>query len=366
MSYNTRKDIYQSIIALRKKPLISYVTSIRPGMSATMAGDSITQIIDQINAIPANEKEIDFLIVSNGGDPITSLRIISLLRERFQKITVLLPYVAYSAATILSLGADKIIMHPFSNLGPVDPQLTVAKMNDNGRQGKIQFSSEDLRNFIDFIKTDVGISDQQYLISAITPLISDVGALPIGSAKRSQQLSLTLSEKMLNTHHKNKNNAKLIAKALNTSYYHHGYAVGRKEAKSIGLDIENPDSVLENLLWKVWKDFDDEMKCSKPYEVVNEIMSDPKANELINKVPVVDIPANTPPDMANQIFLQKIKAVTVTMRSSFKQKNIIAAIESISHAKAVYTNVEILYWRNIDMSLGINYTSYSSGWVENN
>lgn len=366
MSYNTRKIMYQSIVELRKKPLISYVTSIRPNMSANMAGDSITQIIDQINAIPTSEKEIDFLIVSNGGDPITSLRIISLLRERFQKITVLLPYVAYSAATILSLGADKIIMHPFSNLGPVDPQLTVSKMNDNGHQGKLQFSSEDLRNFIDFIKTDVGISDQQHLISAITPLISDVGSLPIGSAKRSQQLSLTLSEKMLNTHHKDRNKAKAIAKALNTSYYHHGYAVGRKEAKSIGLNIENPDNTLEALLWNIWKDFEDEMKCSKPYDVINEIMSDPTANQLINKVPIVDIPANTPLNVAHTIITQKAQAATVSMRSSFKQKIIVAAIESVYHAKAAYTNAEILYWRNADMSLGINYTSYPSGWVVNN
>lgn len=197
MGYIERQKIYKSIVSIRKKPLIAYVTSIRPNLSGHMAGDAISPIIEQINKIPKSYKEVDFLIISNGGDPITSLRIIGLLRERFEKITVLLPYVAYSAATILALGADELIMHPFSNLGPVDPQLTVSRQNGRGQQENLQFSSEDLRNFIDFIKTDVGISDQQHLISAITPLITDVGSLPIGSAKRSQQLSLTLSEKCL-------------------------------------------------------------------------------------------------------------------------------------------------------------------------
>ena len=59
-------------------------------------------------------------------------------------------------------------------------------------------------------------------------LLSDVGPLQIGSAKRGQQLTLSLSEKMLNLHMSDKNTCKNIAKALNSSYYHHGYAVGRK------------------------------------------------------------------------------------------------------------------------------------------
>lgn len=202
--YEKRKELFEKIEKLRGRPLITYVTSIRPNMSANMAGDAIVQIIKQIEAIPKEQKEVDFLLVSNGGDPITSLRIVSLLRERFKKLYILLPYVAYSAATVLALGADKIVMHPYSNLGPVDPQLTVYHSNEKGVQEHLQFSSEDLRNYIDFLRTDVGITHQEYLITAIQSLLKDVGALAIGNAKRSQQLSLTLSEKMLAQHIANK------------------------------------------------------------------------------------------------------------------------------------------------------------------
>jgi len=65
-----------------------------------MAGDSIDQIIAQIQKIPEDKKEIDFLIISNGGDPITALRIISILRERFNKISVLLPYDYFLLGTL--------------------------------------------------------------------------------------------------------------------------------------------------------------------------------------------------------------------------------------------------------------------------
>lgn len=364
MSYLNRKKLYEALSSIRGRHLISYVTSIRPNMSCSMAGDAISQVIDQVSLIPDDVNEIDFLIISNGGDPITSLRIMSLLRERFDRITVLLPYVAYSAATILSLGADEIVMHPFSNLGPVDPQLTVSHNNEKGIRENLQFGSEDLRNYVDFIRTDVGITDQQHLVSAISPLIKDVGALPIGSAKRSQQLSLTLSEKMLGWHFTDNTKAKSIAKALNSSYYHHGYAVGRKEAKEIGLPITNPDKETEKLLWSIWKDFCQEMQCEESFDVLKEIMSNPESANVISQVPIVNLPANTPPDVAQQIIIQHAQQTPVSTRNALKQKVLIASIESTFSAKAVYNNIDIIFWRNPDVSIGFNCTITASGWKD--
>lgn len=54
------------------------------------------------------------------------------------------------------------------------------------------------------MKEDVGITDQKYLAEAIENLTADVGPIHIGGAKRSQQLSLTLSEKLLKSHMEDK------------------------------------------------------------------------------------------------------------------------------------------------------------------
>ena len=256
-------------------------------------------------------------------------------------------------------------MHPYSNLGPVDPQLTVSHNNEKGITENMQFSSEDLRNYVEFIKNDVGITDQQHLVSAVSPLLKDVGTLPIGTAKRSQQLSLTLSEKMLSWHVDDSAKAKSIARALNSSYYHHGYAVGRKEAQEIGLQISAPDKEIETLLWKIWKDYSDEMQCNKPFDPIREIMDDPAASAAINQVPIVNLPANTPSDIATQIILQHAQNTPVTTRSSIRHRCMIAAIESINDAKAVFNDVDLIFWRNPDVSLGVNCTLSSSGWVEN-
>lgn len=366
MSYTERKVMYQKIEEIRGNPLISYVTSIRPNCGAQMASDSIACIISQIEKIPDEKKEIDFLIISNGGDPITSLRIISILRERFDKITVLIPFVAYSAATILALGADDIIMHPYSNLGPVDPQLTVSKKNASGQQSNISFSSEDIRNYIDFLKSDIGITDQAQLASAFNLLSNEVGPLPIGSAKRSQQLSHSLSIKMLESHMHDKNKVETIAKALNSAYYHHGYAVGRTEATNMGLNITKPDKILELLLWGIWKDFEHEMKCNQAFDVVSEIMSNPEARAKLQSIPVINVPAHTPPNVINSIFTQYIQKSGVESRSSIEMNQLLASVESEKSAIHVNTTYTILYWRNPDMALSYNVTANSQGWLNVN
>lgn len=363
MGYSQRKQLFQQIEAMRERPLIAYVTSIRPGMSGQMAGDAIRPIIDQLESIPKEKKEIDFLIISNGGDPITAMRIVGLLRERFDTVSVLLPYVAYSAATILSLGADEIIMHPYSNLGPVDPQIAISHKNADGRTENLQFGSEDIVNFIEFIKKDVGISDQQHLISSVKPLIEQVGSLSIGNAKRGQRLSLSLSERMLSSHIEDPSKVSTIARALNSSYYHHGYAVGRKEAKEIGLPITEPDSQLEGLLWQVWLDYEAEMKCNTEFNVIKEVLSDPNSAAVVKSIPTVRIPANLPEPQKQAFYNQIVSKLAVTQQQALNLKSLVASIESVNKSAGFFNEIVIHYWRDAVMNLKFNVTISGTGWI---
>lgn len=361
MSLENRVSLYGEYEQEEGRPVIAYVTSIREAFGGQMAGDAIPSIIRAVDSVPKDVKEIDFLIISNGGDPITALRIITILRERFDSIRVVIPYVAYSAATVLALGADAIIMHPYSNLGPVDPQLTVTRPDINGSQSQISFSSEDIRNYIAFIREDVGVTDQEYLTKAFETLAGEVGSLPIGSSKRSQQLSSSLSLKMLKTHMEDQNQALAISQALNSSYFHHGYAVGRKEAKEIGLEVIEPGEETERIIWDIWCDFCSEMKCDEQFSPIEVLMGDPETKEKINNVPVVNIPAGFPPEIATQIAIQAVPPSCSTTKA-IEVTTPIAAIESSRIAMVNQTTMSILGWRNINMALDINISSFSKGW----
>jgi ClpP class serine protease len=124
---------YSAIEDYRKRPLIVYGTSTRVGINAMMAADVVREFIDQINLINDGDK-VDVLIHSTGGDALTAWKLMSLLRERFKNVAVLVPYMAFSAATIFALGADEIVMHPHASLGPIDPQIRMQDQNGVVRQ----------------------------------------------------------------------------------------------------------------------------------------------------------------------------------------------------------------------------------------
>ena len=326
-----------------------------------MSSDVISEIAKQLLCIKEESKEIDFLIASDGGDPTVSWRIISMLREKFSRVGILVPFEAYSAATLLALGANELIMHPFANLGPVDPQLRYTRKN--GQQDEIvHFGSEDLRNYFDFIKNDVGISDQEQLQKSFDMVCSEVGAIPIGAAKRSAQFALSMGEKLLKLHMTDDNKAKAIASALNSSFYHHGYPLGRKEAKNIGLPIVEPEKDLEDLLWNIWDDFSNEMECNKPFSPLEVIFSNKEVASALGPIPQVQIPSNLPQEMAQRVIEQILKQINIVTIKPVEFELFQAALESTRCKSQYRTKGQLTAHRNIDMSIPVSITPISKTW----
>jgi ClpP class serine protease len=71
------------------------------------------------------ERELDLFLHSPGGSAEAADSIIQYLRTRFDHIRIVVPVAAMSAATMMALGADEILMGAHSQLGPIDPQFTV-------------------------------------------------------------------------------------------------------------------------------------------------------------------------------------------------------------------------------------------------
>jgi hypothetical protein len=364
MPIKERIDLYQKIEAHRNRSLIVYVTSLQPGAGGQMAPDVIQEFTRQIIAIPKDKKDIDLLIVSNGGDPTVAWRIITILRERFKSVEVLLPYAAFSAATLLALGANKIIMHPFSNLGPVDPQLTYTRRIPGQQESfeTIVFGSEDISHFLNFVRKDVGILDQEQLQRAFELVCKDVGAIPIGIAKRSTQLSLSMGENLLSLHMTDKSKAKAIAEALNKSFYSHGYPLGRKEAKEIGLSVSDADETIEELLWKIWEDLSNEMECHKPFNPAKVIFDDPELKKILEPVQQVQLPPNLPPNILQQSFQQIMQQVQIVTVKPVYHEQFNAVVESIGCRSEYKTKCMINAVRRIDLSIAVNVVKMSQGW----
>lgn len=71
------------------------------------------------------ERDLLFIIHSPGGDGNVAAQIIEYVRKKYigKKITAVVPHKAMSAATMICMGCDEILMTKLASLGPIDPQF---------------------------------------------------------------------------------------------------------------------------------------------------------------------------------------------------------------------------------------------------
>lgn len=365
MGLQERLSLFERLEASRGRPLITYVTSSRPNASGAMAADAVPEILAQLRALPEGTAKLDLLIASNGGDPTVAWRIASLLRETVPFFSVLVPQAAFSAATLIALGADQIVMHRHANLGPVDPQITVQRVKKDGQSEQIQFGAEDLAAFLEFARLKVGLTDQQQLTTVFQLFCNEVGSVPIGIASRSSQLSVSMGEKLLRMHMKegDQQRARTIAEALNKNFFHHGYPVGRTEAKSIGLKVEEPTPEDERLLSDIWLDFEKEMQIREPFNPLTVLRDSPACGALFADVPQVVLPANLPAQMMQQAWntvLQQIQVVSVPPAA---YTTLQAAIESRRLASRFRVEGRVFATRTPDLQLRVSAFAERAGWI---
>jgi len=361
MNIKTRVKLYKDLEKKRGNPLIVYVTSQRGGAFGSMASDSINELIDQMRVLPEKMEAIDFLIESTGGDGLTAWRIAFLLRSKAKKVNILIPHSAYSAATMLALCGNEIIMGKYGCLGPIDPQITVRK-----KDGSIQqFAYEDIVAFLDFTKKEAGLTEQAYIESAFKILCDTVDPSALGLASRSSSQAVYIGEKLLQSHMENseeKIQAKSIAEKLNKSFFSHGHSLSREEAKNIGLNVVEPDAETENIMWKIHESFNEELEARKPFNPISEFLSDPNAEPYLKSPPPLHLPSQIDPEVARQMMINHIQQQLSITTPDVVRELKYAFLESTRKASEFTVKTKILVTRTANMDFISNAVVLDGGW----
>jgi hypothetical protein len=301
MAKDNRINLLKAIQEERGSRIITYITSTRANLEVPMAMDSIRKVYDHLEAVanPKKSVAIDLFIHSNGGDGTVPWRLVTLIKEYATEFCVLVPYKAFSAATLTALGADKVVMHPMGMLGPTDP--TVANPfnppDPNNPQQKLGISVEDVTAFISLIKEDAGIQHEDELVQAFNKLPEHVHPLALGNVKRSLSQSRMMAQKLLALHmdkRSEEHKIEEIVDSLTSKLFYHGHPINRVEAKDeVGLKtIEHPSSALEKLMWSLYLDYEAEIKMEEPFEAASEFVAQHSAAPPIGGVltPVTKAP----------------------------------------------------------------------------
>lgn len=116
-----RQELMKRLREATGRHVITYITPITV-QGNQITPDDIAPFHSILSTIPAGEP-IDFLINSPGGIPDTAEKIVALIRDRQHPFRAAVANYAKSAATLICLGADSILMGDPSELGPTDPQI---------------------------------------------------------------------------------------------------------------------------------------------------------------------------------------------------------------------------------------------------
>lgn len=112
--------IIRRLKELRGIPQFLFISDIRRRPALTVRKEIL-----KFKTENPDVKEIDFILESPGGIADHAYAIIRTLRNNFEKVNIIVPFWAKSAATLLALGGSSIIMDEFGEFGPLDVQLTL-------------------------------------------------------------------------------------------------------------------------------------------------------------------------------------------------------------------------------------------------
>lgn len=279
--------LIQDLENKRKSKIIVYFTGDRPPFGSRIAEDVVRPLYDHLINLDFKEekKVIDLFLYSRGGDVSVPWRIASMIREFCDEFNVLAPYKAQSAATLISLGTDNIIMGKKAELGPIDPTLVKATVGESALPQQ-EISVEDVNSFVSFIKERANINDQSALAQMVGTLVNQISPLTLGNVNRQNSHIRLVARKLLTSRKEKIDEEKInaIVETLTEKIYSHGHGIGRKEAKDIGLPVIFPDDKTEDLIWQLYLKYEDFLNLREPIYPEIELGND--ENKILENLPL--------------------------------------------------------------------------------
>lgn len=240
------QEIIEKLESLTKSKVLSYYTP--KGLSINQGHPDI--FLEQLRRMGAQEK-ISLVLISDGGDSSASLRIATVLREYCKELHVIVPSTCASAATVLALSADKIIMCSSGYLTAIDTSL-VHGLNPKGPDGiPVPVSVDQVKRIVKFLNEEGPAITDQNREGSYRTLFKYIHPITIGEIDRISSRTILVATKMMKMHPQSfENETKIdwIASHLYNDYPEHGFPILFQEAKDIGLPVEKANMEMTDLL----------------------------------------------------------------------------------------------------------------------
>jgi hypothetical protein len=199
---------------------------------------------------------LDVLLHSPGGSAEAAESIVKVIRQRFSPVRFIVPVTAKSAATMLALSGDEILMPPSAELGPIDPQFRLS----DGAGGFVMTPAQVLID--QFRQAQAEIVANQALAASWAPILQRYGVGLYQKSLNAIDLSKTLVKQYMTAYMlKGKADAEQIASRVvdfladHNAFKSHARRVDLAELQNRGVlakDIRTEDPILWQRVEEAW------------------------------------------------------------------------------------------------------------------
>lgn len=244
------------------RPLIVYAGNMKhggfapTGFTNSIEDSDIVGISDLIEDIQSDS--LDVLLHSPGGSAEATERIVNLLRANFDHIRFIIPHSAYSAATMLALSGDDILMDERSTLGPIDPQIVVT-YQEGGRVARNIISAQEILDGFDKIREI--LRKEPDAMGVYLPMLQKYDLHIFEACENAKKLSFELVKNWLETYmFKDKPDKQEKAKeitqkfASHQEHLSHGRTIEIMKADKWGVNVTNLRDIpeLRQAIWELY------------------------------------------------------------------------------------------------------------------
>lgn len=247
------------------------------------AGVSIEQsdvddAYDCVKAMGSTDK-IDLILYSYGGDADAAYKLIRVLRQFCRELHIIVPSEAKSAATLIALGADKILMGPLSELGPIDPIVSHPMLHRVGVPARavLKFIEEHAT-----VLSEIPTVKELPLVP-VDPVHVGFCRMAIDSAKEYAQILLTKYNLKGQSATKIKTVVEKLVGGGPEAYMSHTFVIDLAEAQNLGLTVEKMSDELHGLVWELYTGYKADLKKLEAEKKIQVIVETEKGRSNIVK-----------------------------------------------------------------------------------
>lgn len=255
-------DILQRIQVLRKRRLFVLISE--------SIDDSVCSQVYSWKAehrAAGESDDLDILIHSPGGELTACYRVARLFARYTNSWEALVPHLAASGATLISLGSSNVVLSEIGQLGPIDPQVLsrqTQKFFATERQSPVEaFQAVRYLREQALVSLDAGMrfltqrmvaprpsleTSARLAVDLARPILEKIDPYDLGAFSLDSNLAINYCRRVATPSDSNKKTQRNVNfKLLVENYPAHEFVIDIEEARSLGFSVCSPEDQLDVL-----------------------------------------------------------------------------------------------------------------------